>query len=339
MVYLQIEAKKTKQIQEKENQKQQEMEEEKRLKQEMQRLKKQYQSEMESEAVKKDHGICAIKSETGDTTIATDKGEKVRLKYEEEMQKKRLKEKEQQARLDRLAEKMATLPQSVYSQSSPPIPTIRGRSYQTSSTVMPLNNSTSNKGEMTDSLCRSECSRQPVLRDIHCLPSQTGSQFLSPVVNQTKSVQSSKRLPSPELQIISLAPLSASDKKKEVLKILSTIKEQVKHARRQIPIHSEKCHKMSRPSVPSLSGTWNLQDNTFSHNQDDVHATEKFTDLKSKDMYLSRMEFLEQYPQPPCINPALELQQSALLVQQSRKSKRASECRSRESKQILYNHK
>ena len=329
-----------KQIQEKQKQKQQELKEEKRLQQEVQRLKQQYQSEMENEAVKKDHDVIAVKTETENMTTATDKAEIVRLKYEEEMQKKKRKQKEQQEGLDRLAEKMATLPQSVYIRSSsPPIPTIRAKSSQISSTPVPLTSNSSNKSEIKDSLCRSECSRNPVLHGIHSLPTQTGSQFVLPAVNQTNSKQSSQRLPSPELQIIASAPLSASVKKQEVLKILSTIKEQVKHAKRQIPNHSEKCHKMSQPFVRSVSGIWQLHGNASSQNQADVDATKKFTDLKYKDMSLSRMEFLEQYPQPPRTNSALELQQSALLVQQSRKLERAGECTSPESKQIVYNHK
>ena len=345
---MQIEAKKRKQIEEKQKQMQQEMVEEQRLQQERQKLKQQYQSEIENEVLKKDHGADSVKTETKDTVSVMNKGELVRLKYEEEMRKKQLKQKEQQERLDQLAEKMATLPQSVYTQSvSPPIPTIRARSSGTRSTMMPPAHKTMSKCEIKNGSSRhkslsndlSECRQYPLVQEVYPLPSQTPSQSIMPAVIQTKSVQSSQTLPSPELQIISSAPLSASDRKQEVLKILGTIKEQVKHAKHQIPNHNESTHLMSHPVTTHLSSTRPHPDNVHTHNQDDVDATKTFTDLKYKGMSASRMEFWKQYPQPPRTNSALELQQSALLTQQSRKLERASEHTSQESKQILYNHK
>ena len=347
-MHLQIETKKRKQMEERQKQKQQEIAEEQRLKQERQTLNQQYQSEIENEAMKKDHDADAVKTETKNTMPVVDKGELVRLKYAEEMQKKRLKQKEQQERLDQLAEKMATLPQSVYTRStSPPIPTIRARSSQTSSTLMPPTDNPCSKSEIENSPRRcmyidsnsSECDQQPFVQEISSLPSQTGRQFVFPTVVQTKSLQSSQRLPSPGLQIISSAPLSASDKKQEVLKILGTIKKQVKQAKQHIPSQTESSHTMPQPVVASFSDMWHHPDNTYNHSRDDVYAMKTFTDLKYKDMSASRMEFWEQYPQPPHTNSALELQQSALLTEQSRKLERSSERTSQEGKQILYNHK
>lgn len=345
VMHLQIETKKRQQVEEKQKEKQQELAEEQRLQQERQKLNQLHQSELENESVQKDQIAVAKKTEIKDPVPSMGKGELVRLRYEEEMQKKRTKQKEEQERLDRLAEKMASLPQPVYTRSmSPPIPTIMARNSRASSPPVPALRNQCAQSEVKDVVNAysdnnpSEYSQQPHMQGIHIdsLPNQAVDQPVFPAVIQSKPDQPMPSTPSPEVQIIPSIISPARDRKQEkVLKILSTMKEQVKQAKQQIPSNIRPTHRMSRPVMARPSGSWQQPADVYHHTRDESDAVKAFTDLKYKDASESMMEFWKQYPQPPRTDSALELQQNALLNHQLKELERASKHTSEESEQIF----
>ena len=331
----------------------QDLKDDERIKKEEEELKERYRKERDDEQKKLEKAKAEKERKKQLETEGPTKEELARMKLEEELAKKEQKKREQQERLDRLYQKMTEEPQSDQRVASPPIPTLRNRNSLGAAAPPkspPIPTLHAKQGDepsipvtATKTTLVPPQPPFPVASNVILPPSshpsddaqqQTQVSFTPADFHphQQQFPEYQQPLPPRSSSPVQLIPVVQQPFKPkhsaEVLKGLSNLKNHIKQQATSFTSQTE-----TQPMPLQLDSHW-TQRLTMALPQQRgkgdrmeprtikvaaapaPSALEEFTKLKYQEPTSSRMEFWQQYPEPPRTNTALELQQDALLRHQ-----------------------